>query len=75
MKQMSMRLSVACAFDLFAFQACGAELAGGYARDCSQMPAEKKARCEEVNKAMAVCAGKKAGDELNNCLKESRNKK
>ena len=33
---------------------------------------EKKARCEEVNKAMAVCAGKKAGDELNNCLKESR---
>ena len=48
---------------------------GGYARNCSQMPAEKKARCEEVNKAMAVCAGKKAGDELTNCLKESRNKK
>jgi hypothetical protein len=70
-----MRLSVACAFGLLAYQASGAELAGGYARDCSQMPAEKKAHCEEVNKAMAVCAGKKAGDELTKCLKESRSKK
>jgi hypothetical protein len=72
---MLMRLSISCAFGLLAFQAYGAELASGYARDCSKMPAEKKARCEQVNNAMAACAGKKAGEELDRCLKENKNKK
>jgi hypothetical protein len=75
MKQMLIRLSVSCVLGLLAFQAYGAELASGYKRDCSQMPAEKKARCEQVNNAMGACAGKKAGEELDRCLKENKNKK
>jgi hypothetical protein len=69
------RLAVTVAFGLFTIQAYGAELASGYTRDCSKMPAEKKARCEQVNKAMGACAGKKAGEELDKCLKENKNKK
>ena len=70
-----MQLAATFVFGLLALQACGAELASGYTRDCSQMPAEKKARCEQVNNAMAVCAGKKAGEELDRCLKENKSKK
>jgi hypothetical protein len=75
MSKMLMRLVVTSAFGLLAFQAYGAELASGYTRDCSKLPAETKARCEQVNNAMGACAGKKAGEELDKCLKENKNKK
>ena len=75
MKRKSMQLFVSIAFGLFAMQAFGADLASGYARDCSKMAPEKKARCEQVNNAMGACAGKKAGEELDRCLKENKSKK
>jgi hypothetical protein len=74
-KTMMVQLAVTFAFGLFAFHVYGADTAAGYARDCSKMEPEKKARCERVNNAMSACAGKKAGDELNNCLKENKGKK
>ena len=78
MKRMLMRLFISSALGLVVFQAYGAERTLSYERlrDCSQMPdAEKKARCEAVNKAMEACKGKQAGDELSNCLKQQRKKK
>jgi hypothetical protein len=75
MKPVLMRLVVSCASGLFAVQAIGAELASGYQRDCSKMAGGQKARCEQVNNAMAACAGKKAGEELDRCLKENKSKK
>lgn len=78
MKRALMQLSISCVLGLLACQANASErtLASGQSRDCSQMAdAKKKARCEETNKAMAACAGKKAGDELTNCLMTQRNKK
>ncbi len=73
MKRVFIRLSVCCALGLLVSQACAEErvLAGGQQRDCSQMSdAKQKARCENTNKAMQACAGKKNGGELTNCLME-----
>jgi len=78
MKRMLMQLSISCALGLLAVQAYGEDRVLGHdkGRDCSQMPdAARKARCEAVNKAMDACKGKKAGDELTNCLKQQRKKK
>jgi hypothetical protein len=75
MEKMLIRLAVTSAFGLLVCHAYGAELASGYTRDCSKLPAETKARCERVNNAMSACAGKKAGEELDKCLKENSNKK
>jgi len=79
MERVLVRFSISCVLGLFSLQAFGADrpvLSGGYQRDCSKMAdAKRKARCEEANKAMNVCSGKKAGDELTNCLKEQRKAK
>lgn len=80
MKRMLIPLSISCALGLLSLQAYGAErertLASQKPRDCSKMDnAKKKARCEEVNNAMKACTGKKAGEELTNCLMGQRKKK
>jgi hypothetical protein len=75
MKRVLIQLYISCALGLLVFQAFAEErtLAPGQQRDCSQMTdAKKKARCEDTNKAMAACAGKKAGNELTGCLMEQR---
>ena len=72
MKRALIRLSISCLFGLLVFDSVAAEertLASGQYRDCSRMAdAKQKARCEDANKAMQACAGKKNGDELTNCL-------
>ena len=75
MKRVLIKLSICCVLGLFVSQTYAQErtLASGQQRDCSQMAdAKKKARCADANKAMAACAGKKAGDELTSCLMEQR---
>lgn len=78
MKRAFLQISALFYFGLSATQALAAEptLAAGQSRDCSKMQtAEKKARCEEVNKAMQACAGKKAGEELSKCLMGQKGEK
>lgn len=75
MKRVLIQLSISCALGLLVSQAYAAErvLASGQQRDCSKMTnARQKASCEDTNKAMAACAGKKNGNELTNCLMEQR---
>lgn len=75
MKRVLIQLSISCALGLLVSQAFAEEraLASGQMRDCTQMTdAKKKSRCEDTNKAMAACAGKKAGSELTSCLMEQR---
>lgn len=75
MKRVLIQLSISCALGLLVSQASAEErvLASGQQRDCSKMTdARQKARCENTNKAMQACAGKKAGDELTSCLMEQR---
>jgi len=75
MKRVLIQLSIFCALNLFVSQAFAGErvLASGQQRDCSHKTnAKQKARCEDANKAMAACAGKRAGDELTNCLMGQR---
>ena len=76
MKRKLMQLSVCCALGVLSFQAVGGEGPGmaGHQRDCSKIAdAKKKARCEEVNKAMSACEGKKAGD-VADCVKHEHAK-
>lgn len=75
MKRVLIQLSISCALSLFVSQAFAAErvLASGQKRDCShKTDAKQKARCEDANRAMEACAGKKAGDELTSCLMAQR---
>jgi len=76
MKRVLIQLSFSCLFGLLVSQAVAAEertLASGQSRDCSQMSnAKQKASCEETNKVMNACAGKKNGAELTNCLMAQR---
>lgn len=70
-----MLIPLCCALGLLVSQASAEErvLASGQQRDCSQMSdARQKARCEDTNKAMAACAGKKNGAELTGCLMDQR---
>ena len=79
MKRILMLLSISCVLGVFSFQAYGGNegrtmSSGGYQRDCSKMEdAKKKARCEEVNKAMNACNGTKAG-EVGDCAKKQHKK-
>lgn len=75
MKRVLIQLSISCALGLFVSQAYAEErvLASGQQRDCSHMSdAKQKARCEDTNKAMQACAGKKNGEELTSCLMEQK---
>lgn len=76
MKRKLLQVSICCAFGMLSFQAFGGEgpAMAGHQRDCSKIAdAKKKARCEEVNKAMSACEGKKAS-EAADCMKREHAK-
>lgn len=76
MKRKLLQVSICCALGMLPLQAFGGEgpAMTGYQRDCSKITdAKKKARCEEVNKAMSACEGKKAGDAAD-CMKREHAK-
>lgn len=71
MKRKLIPLSLSCMLSVLCLQASGAEEpAAAQQRDCSKIgDYKKRARCEEVNRALIACSGRQ-GEALNACMRE-----